>query len=138
MPDAWPWWSGTSSTASCRPFRRPRAEVGLLLDRKWAKTPARGARLNTVRTVTRQAPGVARWRRSKALRRVSERISRIVLSFPVVAPLLLILLAILLAALIGRWPAVMPWTAFIPVIVLAGLFLAPRWLALVLLVTGGL
>ena len=53
--------------------------------------------------------------------------------FPGVAALVLILLAILVEALMLGWPAVMPWASFLPVVVLAGLFLPPRWLVLVLL-----
>ena len=33
------------------------------------------------------------------------------------------------------WPALIPWSIFVPVIVLAGLFLPPRWLAVSTLVT---
>jgi hypothetical protein len=56
--------------------------------------------------------------------------------FPGFASLVLILAAFVLTALILLWPSVMPWTSFVPLVVLAGLFLPPRWLALVLLVTG--
>ena len=73
-----------------------------------------------------------------ALRRLSGRITGIIRGFPIVAALLLILVATLLAALIAAWPSVMPWTSFVPLVVLAGVFLPPRWLALVLLVTAGL
>ncbi len=73
-----------------------------------------------------------------ALRRLSGRITAIIRGFPIVAALLLILMAMLLAALLVSWPSVMPWTSFVPLIVLAGVFLPPRWLALVLLVTAGL
>ncbi len=59
-------------------------------------------------------------------------------SFPIIAALVLILVAALLAAAIVRWPSFIPWSAFVPLIVLAGLFLAPRWLALVLLAIAGL
>ena len=66
------------------------------------------------------------------------RIGAIVRSLPIVPALILILVAVLLAAMIVRWPTVMPWTAFVPVVILAGLFLPPRWLALVLVVTASL
>ena len=73
-----------------------------------------------------------------ALRRISERIGGIVRGFPVVAALGLILVAVLLAALIVRWPSAMPWSAFVPLIVLGGLFLPPKWLFLVLVAIAGL
>ena len=57
---------------------------------------------------------------------------------PIVAALVLILMAALVTPWIVGWPAVMPWSAFVPVVVLAGLFLPPRWLAVVLLVIAGL
>jgi hypothetical protein len=50
----------------------------------------------------------------------------------------LILVAGLLTALIVRWPQVMPWSSYVPVVLIAGLFLSPRWLALVLLAIAGL
>ena len=53
--------------------------------------------------------------------------------FPGFAALILILMAVLVEALMLGGPAVTPWSAFLPVIVLAGMFLPPRWLALVLL-----
>jgi len=74
---------------------------------------------------------------SKALR-LSGRVSRVVRVFPVIAALALVVVAALLAAMIVRWPAVMPWTSFVPVVVLAGLFLPPRWFALIMVVTAGL
>ena len=95
-------------------------------------------RLNTVRTVTRHAQRVARWRRFMALRGISERIGGIVRGFPIVAALLLILVAALMAALIARWPSAVPWTSFVPLIVIGALFLPPRWLSVVLLVIAGL
>ena len=58
--------------------------------------------------------------------------------FPVVAALTLIVASGVLAGLLARWPLLMPWTIFVPVIVLAGLYLPPRWLALVLLFISGL
>lgn len=51
---------------------------------------------------------------------------------------LLILMAVLMYVLIARWPSVMPWSSFLPLVVLAGLFLPPRWLALVLVTIAGL
>ncbi|MEO8556647.1 MAG: PP2C family protein-serine/threonine phosphatase [Actinomycetota bacterium] len=51
---------------------------------------------------------------------------------------LLILIAVLVSSLIIRWPAAMPWSSFLPLVVLAGLFLPPRWLALVMLAIAGL
>jgi hypothetical protein len=56
--------------------------------------------------------------------------------FPGIAAALLIVTALALTALIVAWPGFMPWTSYVPMIVLAGLFLPPRWLAVVLLVTG--
>ncbi len=73
-----------------------------------------------------------------ALRRLSGRITSGMRVFPIVAALLLILVAALVAASIAAWPSTIPWTGFVPLIVLAGLFLPPRWLALVLLSTAGL
>ena len=86
----------------------------------------------------RHAQGVARWRRSMAMRRVSERIGRIMGNFPFVAALFLILVAVLLAALIVRYPSAMTWAAFVPLMVIGGLFLPPRWLTVVLLAIAGL
>jgi Stage II sporulation protein E (SpoIIE) len=100
------------------------------------KAPRAGARLNTVRTMTTQVQA-ARWRRFMTLHRVSEGLCRLMRVLPVAA-LLLILLAAVIAALIVNWPTFIPWMAFTPMVVLAGLFLPPRWLALVLLVTAGL
>ena len=88
--------------------------------------------------MTSHALGVARWRLAAARRRQSARITGFMLGFPIVPALLLVMLAVLLAALMVKWPSVMPWASFLPVIVLAGLFLPPRWLALVLAVTGTL
>ena len=59
----------------------------------------------------------------------------IVRLFPGVAALVLVLVAVLVEALVLSRPAAMPWSAFLPVVVLAGLFLPPRWLGAVLLVT---
>ena len=56
--------------------------------------------------------------------------------FPGFAALMLILVALLVEALVLSWPAAIPWSAFLPVVVLAGLFLPPRWLGAVLLVVG--
>jgi len=96
----------------------------------------------TMRTVTTQArldrlQGLSRRRRSIA-RGLSRRISWILWRHPVVPAVLLILMAALMSALIVRWPSVMPWSSFLPLVVLAGLFLPPRWLALVLLAVAGL
>ena len=51
---------------------------------------------------------------------------------------MLILMAVLMSVLIDHWPSVVPWTSFVPFVVLGGLFLPPRWLAVVLVVIGGL
>jgi hypothetical protein len=69
-----------------------------------------------------------------ALRRMSGRINRLMRRLPVVAASLLILMAVIVAVLIAQWPSVMPWSAFLPLVVIAGLFLPLRWLALVLTV----
>ena len=61
------------------------------------------------------------------------RVSGIVRGAPAVVALVLTVLAVALAGLMVIWPLSMPWTSFVPVVVLAGLFLPPRWLALVLL-----
>jgi hypothetical protein len=55
--------------------------------------------------------------------------------FPGLMALVLTLVLILVEALMLGWPTVMPWSSFLPVIVLAGLLLPPRWLAPVLLAT---
>ena len=52
--------------------------------------------------------------------------------FPGAAALALILVALLVEALMVGWPSVVPWSSFLPVVVLSGLFLSPRWFALVL------
>lgn len=65
------------------------------------------------------------------------RVNEVVRNFPGIAAVVLILVALLLTILIVRWPSFMPWTAYVPMVVLAGLFLPPRWLAVVLLVTAG-
>ena len=62
------------------------------------------------------------------------RISGMVRAFPGRAAVILILLVVLVTALIVRFPLIMPWSSFTPLIVLAGLFLPPRWLALCLVV----
>lgn len=49
---------------------------------------------------------------------------------------MLILMAGLMSVLIHQWPSVVPWTSFVPFVVLAGLFLPPRWLAVVLVIVG--
>ncbi|HXR67893.1 MAG TPA: PP2C family protein-serine/threonine phosphatase [Dermatophilaceae bacterium] len=81
---------------------------------------------------------LARRRRATARRHASEWVRGIVHGLPAVAALIFVLAAGFLAALLARWPLLMPWTIFVPVIVLAGLFLPPRWLALVLLFIAGL
>ena len=58
--------------------------------------------------------------------------------FPILAALALILVAALLAYLLASFPSVMPWSAFVPLIVIGGLFLPPRWLVVVLLAIAGL
>jgi len=57
---------------------------------------------------------------------------------PLVDALVLILVSAGLALVIVRWPDQVPWTSFIPLVLLGGLFLPPRWFVLVLSVTGGL
>ena len=99
--------------------------------------------VNTILTVTTQ-PRVARrdrlahWRRSMSVRRLSGRISAIMRDLPIVVASTLILLSVLMSVLINLWPSAVPWSSFVPLVVLAGLFLPPRWLALVLLVIAGL
>jgi hypothetical protein len=92
----------------------------------------------TTQTQVVRLRGLSRRRRSMALRRMSGRINRLMRRLPVVAASLLILLAVLLAAMIVRWPAFMPWSAFVPLMVIGGLFLPPKWLAVVLLAIAGL
>ena len=72
------------------------------------------------------------------MRRVAERAGGIVRGFPIVASVALILVAVLLAFLLARWPSVLPWSVFMPLIVIGGLFLPPRWLGVVLLAIAGL
>jgi len=69
---------------------------------------------------------------------LSVRISGVIRSHPILLAVLIILIAGLMSVLIARWPSAMPWSSYLPVVVLAGLFLPPRWLALVLVVIGGL
>lgn len=95
-----------------------------------------------MRTVTTQArldrlQGLSRRRRSIA-RGLSRPIRWILWRHPVVPAVLLILMAVLMYVLIARYPSVMPWSSFLPLVVLAGLFLPPRWLALVLVAIAGL
>lgn len=47
--------------------------------------------------------------------------------------ILLLLLGLVLLAFVLRWPADIPWALFGPLVVLAGLFLTPRWFLLVCL-----
>lgn len=82
--------------------------------------------------------GLAGRRRSMAMRQLSARISGVLRSHPIVLAVLLILIAALMSVLIVRWPSALPWSSYLPVVVLAGLFLPPRWLALILVVIGGL
>jgi Stage II sporulation protein E (SpoIIE) len=74
-------------------------------------------------------------RRLSMAHRLSQRLSVMVRALPGVAALVLILMVVLVEVLVQAWPAIIPWSAFVPVIVLAGLFLPPRWLAVVFLVT---
>jgi hypothetical protein len=48
-----------------------------------------------------------------------------------------ILVAVVVTALVVLFPEGMPWASYVPLVVLAGLFLPPRWLALVLVVIAG-
>lgn len=57
---------------------------------------------------------------------------------PILPASLLILAAGVVSVLIVRFPTVMPWSSYVPLVVVAGLFLPPRWLALVLAVIAGL
>ena len=68
-------------------------------------------------------------------RRLWMRVAVLVRLFPGFAALALILVAVVVEALYLGWPAVTPWSAFLPVIVLAALFLPPRWLGVVLAAT---
>jgi len=72
------------------------------------------------------------------LGRVLERLGWVVRTFPIVAASLLILVAGLLAYLLLMWPSAVPWSVFVPLVVLGGLFLPPRWLVVVLLAVAGL
>jgi hypothetical protein len=65
-------------------------------------------------------------------------VSWLVRGYPSLATVVLILLAVLLASLIIRFPDAMPWTAFVPLVILAGLFLPPRWFAGVMLAIAAL
>jgi len=66
---------------------------------------------------------------------MSRRVSFIVQGSPIVGALVLTLVAALLTELIVTWPDAVPWSAVLPVVVLAGMFLPPRWLAVVFAVT---
>jgi len=90
----------------------------------------------TVRTVSTPVQRFVRRCLSMA-QRLFRRVSGIAQGSPVVDALVLILLAALLTVLIVRWPDVIPWTSFVPLVVIGGLFLPPRWLVLVLVVTAG-
>lgn len=72
------------------------------------------------------------------MRWLSVRISGVIRSHPIVLAVLLILIAGVMSVLIDRWPSAVPWTSFVPLVVLAGLFLQPRWLAFVLVVFGAI
>jgi Stage II sporulation protein E (SpoIIE) len=76
-------------------------------------------------------------RRLSRAQRLLGRLNDVVRVFPGFAALLLILVAVLLTAVIVRWPSVVPWTSYVPLVILGGLFLPPRWLALVLVVIAG-
>lgn len=82
--------------------------------------------------------GLPRWRRSMAMRHLSRWVNRTIRGMPIVMTAVLISSAVLVTFLIVRWPSAMPWSTFLPLVVVGGLFLPPRWLALVLLVIGGL
>jgi len=69
---------------------------------------------------------------------MSGRVSGIVQGAPVVDAVVIIVAAIVLAALIVHWPDSMPWTSFVPLVILGGLFLPPRLFAWVLLAMAGL
>jgi hypothetical protein len=58
----------------------------------------------------------------------------IVQGSPVIDTLFLILVSLLIIQMIVTWPAFVPWTSLLPVVVLAGMFLPPRWFLVVLLV----
>lgn len=92
----------------------------------------------TTRAKLARLMGLSRRRRSAARGWLSWRISSMLGSNPLLPAVLLILLAELVSVLMARWPSVMPWSSFLPLIVLAGLFLPPRWLALVLVTIAGL
>ena len=85
-----------------------------------------------MRTVSTRAQRFAR-RSVSTAHLLSSRLAVMVRLFPGFAALILILMAVLVEALTLGGPAVTPWSAFLPVIVLAWMFLPPRWLALVLL-----
>jgi hypothetical protein len=69
---------------------------------------------------------------------MSGRVSGIVQGSPIVDAVALILAAVVLAGLIVHWPDSMPWTSFVPLVILGGLFLPPRMFVMVLLVMAGL
>jgi len=69
---------------------------------------------------------------------MSGRVNGIVQGSPIVDAVVIILAAIVLAALIVHWPDSMPWTSFVPLVILGGLFLPPRLFALVLVAMAGL
>ncbi|NMM32402.1 MAG: serine/threonine-protein phosphatase, partial [Phycicoccus sp.] len=73
-----------------------------------------------------------------AIRRLTGRLFGTTQGRPPLVAAMLILMAVLMSFLIDHWPSVVPWTSFVPFVVLGGLFLPPRWLAFVLVVIGGL
>lgn len=77
-------------------------------------------------------------RRFVAIRRLTGRVFGTTQGRPPFVAAVLILMAVLMSVLIDHWPSVVPWTSFVPFVVLGGLFLPPRWLAFVLVVIGGL
>ncbi len=91
----------------------------------------------TTRAMLARLRGLSR-RRTVARGWLSSRISSKFGSRPVVPAVVLILMAVLTSVVIAVWPSVMPWSSFVPLVVLAGLFLPPRWLALVLVTIAGL
>lgn len=126
---------------TCLPFRQLRLEPQQSgeLDNSGFKTsvevcPTGGLVTRKVRKVRTRAQLYGRRRLSMA-QRFSGRISGVVRGYPGVAAMILILSTLMLSVLIVGLPSVMPWTAYVPMVVLAGLFLPPRWLAVVLFAT---
>src|SRR5680860_299266 len=88
------------------------------------------------RRPARPVPGGGR--RHPKLRRFSGRLFGTTQGLPPVVASMLVLMAVLMSVLIDQWPSVVPWMSFVPLVVIAGLFLPPRWLAVVLVVIFGL